>query len=207
MNYLPYALHNLMRYFTRAIITGFLASTLITACSAEPTAEDSPAEAAAVTPIPDWARTNIAYMTAGSGRWVADNAEYKSDAEAWDSYVIEWRAGPDNLSMTARMYGVIDETPSQADFWSFYQYWDRAAGAMRVVQSGWGVVGDGTMQSTDRPRTYLSDQTFTTSTGDANAVRHEMVELSPTEHKTTSYNPSEDGSWTQDRSYVWTRES
>jgi len=196
-----------MKQSLRAIIIGLAISTFMTACAAEPTDVDALVEEPRTIQVPDWARANIAYSTAGTGRWVADNAAYKSGTETWDSYVIEWRAGPDNLSMTARMYAMIDGRPSQGDFWSFYQYWDTAKGEMRIIQSGWGVVGDGAMTAGDAPNTFITEQTFTTTEGKANPVRHTMAELSPTQHETTSFNRGDDDDWVQDRRYIWTLES
>lgn len=203
-----------MLYNIRPISIGVIALLGITACSTEPPAthvdpvsvnEDAAQAALVPASIPSWARANIAYMTEGSGRWVADNAAYKSDAEPWEFYVIEWTAGPDDLSMTARMYATIDDQPSQADFWSFYQYWDRASGEMRVIQSGWGVVGDGVMTLGDDGQTHFAEQMFTAEGRPPNRVRHESRELSPTEHETKSLNWSKDGTWEMDRAYIWVR--
>ncbi|GLQ22358.1 hypothetical protein GCM10007853_02320 [Algimonas ampicilliniresistens] len=203
-----------MTYTIRPVLIGTIALLGIAACSEEPQAtqadpvsvsQDTTQAAPVPTAIPDWARANIAYMTEGTGRWVADNAAYKSDAEPWEFYVMEWSAGPDDLSMTARMYATIDGQPSQADFWSFYQYWDRASGEMRVVQSGWGVVGDGTMTLGDDGKTHFAEQTFTAEGRPPNRVKHESRELSPTEHETKSLNWTEDGTWEADRSYIWVR--
>lgn len=155
--------------------------------------------------IPDWARANIKYMSEGTGQWVADNAAYKSETEPWDQYVIEWRAGPDDLSMSARMYALKDGTPSSADFWSFYQFWDVFSGEMRVIQSGWNALGDGTLWWDQEREAYIAEQTFGSPGGTGRLVRHETIELNATEHQTRSLNQDESGNWVPDRQYVWVR--
>lgn len=190
-------------------VTGCEAAQTDTQDEAQPAPEPLQSEIASTqtlpTTIPDWARANIRYMSEGSGRWVADNARYKSETEPWDQYVIEWRAGPDDLSMTARLYALKDDTPSSADFWSLYQYWDMFADEMRVVQSGLNALGDGTLWWDAQDRIYVAEQTFGSPGGTGRTVRHETVELSATEHETRSFYASESGDWIADRTYIWVR--
>lgn len=200
---------------TRLILGAGLACFALAGCMAE--APETPAKAKpvteagdatlALTTVPDWARANIRYMSAGTGQWIADNATYRSEGEPWDSYVIEWTAGPDDLSMTARMYALKDGQPSQGDFWSFYQFWDYPTGQMRIIQNGWGVHGEGTIWMDEDGATLIAEQRFTPVSGPAYSVRHETAELSETEHRSASLNPSDAGTWVTDRAYVWVRTS
>lgn len=77
---------------------------------------------------------------------------------------------------------------------------------MRVIQSGWGVVGNGALEADETEGGLVSLQSFTTSAGDVNRERHRFVELDDMRHETTSFNMRDDGSWVRDRSYFWVRQ-
>ena len=55
--------------------------------------------------VPDWHMEHLVYMGRESGRWVADNAEYRSEGEPATEYVLEFAPSFDGTSMTGRLYG------------------------------------------------------------------------------------------------------
>ncbi len=160
-------------------------------------ADETPAAAAP----PSWFTDNVKLMSADGGRWIASNAQYKSDDEPWEAYGVHWVAGPGNGSMSGRLFGVKDGKDS-ADFWRFSQHWDPARKVAVVEQFGWGNVGIGTFW----PEGELMKmrQVFTSYRGTARVEGHQLSEVQPDSHRTTSF--AIDGEkWTPQRQYLWER--
>lgn len=57
------------------------------------------------------------------GIWVADNAEYKSENETIDQYIVEWKKSDAKDSNVGILYGLSGDKKS-ITFWEFRKYWD-----------------------------------------------------------------------------------
>lgn len=150
---------------------------------------------------PQWFVDDIAFLTRDGGRWITDNSDYKSEQEQWDSYGVEWRAGPNGHSMSGRLFALKDGVESSADFWSFSQYWDPASQTAVIQQYGWGQVGAGTMWVADGA--LWMDQAFTTYDGKTDHRGHKALHPDADTHITTSFSISPKGEWTPSRTYTW----
>lgn len=150
---------------------------------------------------PQWFRDELAFMVQGSGRWITDNAPYKSEAEPYDEYGMEWKYGLGKISMKGRLFGLVDGK-EVATFWEFRSYWHPGEKKVHVFQiGGHGVVGTGTMESEGPGKTRVS-QTFFNPDGSSNVLGH-LSEDRGKEHITQSYNITPGGEWKERRRYVW----
>lgn len=150
---------------------------------------------------PAWFREHMAFLTKGSGRWITDNASYKSENEPYDAYGTEWHYGIGEQSVTGRLFGLIDGE-DQGTFWEFRTIWDPVSGEVQARQYGGnGAIGVG-------PIEYVGDgtskmvQTFTAPDGTSSRVGHESIERDG-EHVTRSFDVDAQGHWTPRRSYTW----
>lgn len=151
---------------------------------------------------PRWFIEEIETLTAGSGHWIADNSEYKSEQEPFDAYGTEWTASFDGTTMTGRLFGVKDGKES-ANFWEFRQYWHPGRREAVVEQFGWGgTVGVGTTWP-DGDVTK-SDQTFFAPDGSTSRTGHVSGFPDRNTHQTDSFDIANDV-WTARRSYTWHR--
>lgn len=157
---------------------------------------------AAAGSAPEWYLQGIATLTAGSGRWVTDNARYKSDEESTDEYVTEWKASFGGTTMTGRLYGITDGEES-VDYWEFREYWHPGRQEVVMEQFGWnGVVGIGT--SWREGNVTVSDQEFMSADGKQWRAGHRGHFPDENTHVTDSFDIN-DGEWTERRSYTWKR--
>jgi len=154
------------------------------------------------TAAPEWFIREIATLTAGSGRWIADNSEYKSEQEPFEAYGTEWVASFDGTTMTGRLFGIKDGKET-VNFWEFRQYWHPGRGEAVVEQFGWGgTVGVGTAwKDGDETR---SDQSFFTPGGGVSRTGHVSRFSDDDTHVTESFDIADDV-WTARRSYTWHR--
>lgn len=154
---------------------------------------------------PEWYLNDIKALSAGGGRWVADNAAYKSENEPFDSYATEWRSGFDGATMTGRLFGCKDGKPLDFDFWEFRQYWHPGREEAIVEQFGWGgAVGIGSLVA-DHDGTR-SDQQFFNADGSATRTGHKSRFENETTYVTESFDIIGD-EWKPRRKYVWKRQS
>jgi hypothetical protein len=151
---------------------------------------------------PRWFIDEIATLTAGSGRWIADNSEYKGEQEPYEAYGTEWTASFDGTTMSGRLFGLKDGKET-ANFWEFRQYWHPGRREAVVEQFGWGgTVGIGTAWP-DGDQTK-SDQTFFAPDGSVRRTGHISGFPDRDTHTTDSYDIEGDV-WTARRSYTWHR--
>lgn len=158
--------------------------------------------AADETIAPAWYLEEIALLTAGTGRWVTDNARYRSDEEPFDAYVTEWVAGFGGTTMTGRLYGMQDGEAS-VDFWEFRQYWHPGLQQVVVEQYGWGSrVGLGTAWR--EGNVTHSRQTFYAADGSSSEQGHRSYFPDTDTHVTNSFDINDD-EWKPRRTYTWRR--
>lgn len=151
---------------------------------------------------PAWYLEEIATLTAGSGRWIADNSAFRSEQESYDAYVTEWVAGFGGTTMTGRLFAIQDGTES-VDFWEFRQYWHPGLEKVVVEQFGWGsVVGVGTSWQEDGVTRTL--QTFYAADGSSREEGHASYFQDDVTHVTESFDVVGD-QWTPRRKYTWRR--
>lgn len=146
---------NARRYSNQAcLMNKIMIMGLLLAVPAIANADDEKA----VEPAPQWYLAEIQKLSAGSGRWVADNSAYQTDTEPYESYVTEWVASFDGTTLRGRLFGIVqgEETPN---FWEFRQYWHPGRAEVVIEQfGGQGAVGIGTMQMDNGK--IRSDQSF-----------------------------------------------
>jgi hypothetical protein len=154
-------------------------------------------------PPPAWFRDLLRRHTAGSGRWIADNAAYRSDAEPADAYGVEWRLGLGNQTLHGRLFGLRDGKEI-ATYWEFWMIWHPGDRRVLAHQLGaWGTLGVGPMEPDGRGGTVLH-QVFYDLDGAQRRVRHDSRFEGDTEI-TTSYDWV-NGAWVKRRTYVWQRQ-
>lgn len=161
--------------------------------------QDAPSANAA----PAWFLDEIATLTAGTGRWITDNAEYRNDTEPYEAYATEWKSAFDGMSMSGRLYGMIDGK-EVAEFWQFRQYWHPGEKKAVVEQFGWGgTVGIG--HSWRDGEETKSDQSFFATDGSINRTGHISSFPDADTHITASFDIV-DGEWRPRRVYTWLRD-
>lgn len=157
---------------------------------------DSPKPGAA----PAWFLEEIAKLTADSGRWVTDNAEYKGEQEPYDAYGMEWVSSFDGTTMSGRLFGIA-EGKDTGNFWEFRLYWHPEREQAVIEQFGWGgTVGIGTMWPAGD--TTKSEQTFFTVDGGANLSGHISSFPDASTHVTGGFDIDGE-TWTPRREYTW----
>ena len=153
---------------------------------------------------PAWFLEEIATLTAGSGVWIADNAKYKSENEPYDAYGTEWRSAFNGMSMSGRLYGIIDGK-EVAEFWQFRQYWHPGRKEAVVEQFGWGgTVGIG--NAWHEAGKTKSDQSFYATDGSVNRSGHVSHFADDSTHVTASFDIVDD-EWQPRRVYTWLRDT
>jgi hypothetical protein len=160
----------------------------------------SPAETRAE-PIPEWVISTWEQLI---GTWVTDNGAYKDETDIMDAYGIEWSWGLGRKSLVGRLYGIRDGR-EVASFWEFREFWHPGEGELVATQFGSdGRYGVGShVRRTDGSMEML--QTFyDPTTGALSRVGHRS-ELEGDVHTTRSFDVSDDGVWSDRRTYVWRR--
>lgn len=153
---------------------------------------------------PSWYLEDVAALTMHGGRWVADNAAFKSESEPFEAYVIEWTAGFDGVALTGRLFAMKEgkQTPT---FWEFRQYWRPDEARAVVEQFGWGgTIGVGAY-SKDGDEIVM-DQTFHAPGQPSRREGHRNKFQSTDVYITQSFEIVE-GEWLPRRKYVWKRDS
>lgn len=153
--------------------------------------------------VPGWLQQEMSELTAGSGRWITDNSQYRSDAEPFDQYGLEWKWGIGRQSITGRLFG-LRAGREVATFWEFRLYWHPGRGEALLVQwGGDGRLGEGPMRPTGNGVETEAVQVFHAPDGSSSRTRHLTVTESG-EHRTRSFSEA-DGKWVPDRTYTWKR--
>lgn len=148
--------------------------------------------------IPQWFKDDL---SKNIGIWKADNRAYKSDKENQDFYEMQWQLGIGKTSITGRLYGIINGKKS-TDFWHFRQYWDNQSGKAMLVQYGNnGITGIGEILHLGEGHLEII-QTFSDPNAKTWQTRHTSSNDGKT-HINVSYKQDNDGSWKQDRHYIW----
>lgn len=162
---------------------------------------DTPPEASI--PAPQWYLDDIAHMTRSGGRWVASNADYMSENEPMQAYVIEWSAGYANC-MTGRLFAILDGEET-GDYWRYRQYWHPGEGKIVLEQFGFGgAAGFGVVwRDGDNMKTV---QTFYPPNGAPDLRGHIAYNPDEDTHVTESY-AIIDGEWRLNRTYTWKRQA
>lgn len=148
--------------------------------------------------IPAWFREHLAWITRDGGRWVADNAAYRSGGEPWVAYGLTWTLGASGRMAQGQLFGIAEDGRERV-FWDFVTYWDAINDRAVVVQvnlgGGYGVGelrGDGTA--------WELEQTFWGSDGITRQLHRERREGDTQDSRSFTWR---DGAWHPDRHYVW----
>ncbi|MHA6288059.1 hypothetical protein [Maricaulis sp. CAU 1757] len=159
-------------------------------------------------PMPDWFPAHVEYMTRQGGVWEADNSSYRSAAEPFHAYRVEFEPAFDGWSFAGRLYGV-ETSGSSPDFWHFRAYWDAAANAAVLDQWGWGgAMGEGVLVpiADDAPAGSMrASQRFAAPGLPVRTEAHDFLILGADTHETRSYTVSADGRRAPNRTYTWRR--
>ena len=152
---------------------------------------------------PEWFRQHLAYLAAGDGTWLADNARFKSDEEPFDAYEVTYAWGPGKHTVSGSLRAHRDGEVTGV-IWEYRVFWDPATG--KGILQQWGVggaygVGE-TMQVDDK--TLRSEQTFYGLDGSSSRIAHDWILDGPLQHITHSFS-FEDGAWKAGRTYTWKR--
>lgn len=154
--------------------------------------------------IPKWLQEHFAFMTAGTGRWIADNAKFKSEKEPFDAYGTEWQWGVGKKSIKGRLFALKDGKEA-AEFWEYRVFWHPAEKRAVFEQFGaGGVFGTGEMRvitTADGKSENNVELIFYAPDGSSWKDLHKLFE-NENEHTTISFN-FKSGSWQAQRTYVW----
>jgi hypothetical protein len=158
--------------------------------------------------MPKWLQDHFKYLTFGSGRWIADNAKFKSENEPFDEYGTEWTWGVGKKSIRGRLFA-LKEGKEVAEFWEYRVFWHPAE--MRAVFEQFGaggVFGTGEMRVVQTAECKSENNVELTFYGPDGASWKDLHKLweSPSEHTTISFDLKE-GSWQAKRRYVWKKAS
>ena len=152
---------------------------------------------------PDWVFDHWSHLTKGSGTWAADNAAYQSEQEPYREYRTAWTYGLGNMSLTGRLFGVIDSVDA-GTFWTFRSVWHPKEERLVELQFG----GDGTFGMGEsypvNDALYEHVMTFYAPDGSSYRVGHRTTIVNGDQHM-QSYQISPDGEWTEQRFYIWKR--
>ena len=154
---------------------------------------------------PDWFSAHIEYLTRDGGRWVADNADYVSEAETHAEYVVEFRSQFGATSASGRLFARTDGAET-VDFWAYRFVFDPREDAVRLEQFGWGgAYGSGPMRLHDED-SFETEQVFISPGGEAAVMMHLFEVIDDDRHETVSWTRGPDGERLNERRYVWVRE-
>jgi hypothetical protein len=153
--------------------------------------------------IPEWFLKEIASEI---GIWVADNSKYVSEDEPSEHYAIEWEITSTKTELVGRLFG-MKNGKELGTFWRFRKYWDhtRQVAILEQVATD-GTKGSGPFSVTSEHTNELI-QTFTDGSGNSWKIGHRTIHLSAFRHVGSSYSIDDQGNWTLDRSYTWTKQS
>lgn len=154
-------------------------------------------------PIPQWLLDDWAARTSGTGTWITDNSAYQSDSEPYEAYGLQWEYGLGKKSLKGLLY-CIQDGKDIGSVWQFLEFWDPAAGEVRILQIGSdGTVGQGKAWRLD-DGSSKSQQAFASPDGGTFESGHHSWMEDGANH-TQSYNIV-DGEWVKRRYYIWKSE-
>lgn len=156
---------------------------------------------------PKWLTDHFAFMTEGSGRWIADNSPFKSENEPFDEYGTEWKWGVGKQSIMGRLFALRDKK-EVATFWEFRVFWHPEKRKAFIQQFGaGGAFGVGEMRVIESGDSSLNvtEQDFYIPGGTDYLEMHHLIERKG-EHETKSFQ-LEKGSWKLQRTYIWKKVS
>jgi len=160
---------------------------------------------ASITPTdttPTWFLRHVAELTADSGRWLASNAEYRSEDEPYEAFVMNWKRGPGGRSATGELTALRDGKATPI-FWSFVMYWHPGRNHALVSQVGIaGHVGEGILRQLDDGTLELV-QDFFALDGSSNSQKH--VESLRGRRLTSVVYDLVRNQWLKGRTYTWVR--
>ncbi|MCB1554592.1 MAG: hypothetical protein KDJ14_12355 [Xanthomonadales bacterium] len=172
--------------------------------SQRPDATASSAKATAE-PAPAWYLDDVRALSSGSGRWIADNAGYRSDDEPFDAYGVAWTSSFGGTTLHGRLFG-LREGKEVGTFWEFRQYWDPLRGVAVLEQFGHGgTLGLGTLRP-DADGSVIAEQRFARPGGTPWDSGHRSRFLTADRYETRSFDIV-DGAWNAKRVYVWVRQA
>ncbi len=157
--------------------------------------------AAGPTP-PEWFVQHNAFLTQGSGRWITDNAAYRSEDEPYDAYGLEWKSGLGGQTVTGRLFG-LQNGREVGTFWEFRILWHPGEGQGHIMQYGGdGTLGTGTMEPRGEGKVWMV-QDFYNPDGSRVRLAHESTHGPGAWVHDRSFMMSSDGEWLARRSYDW----
>jgi hypothetical protein len=150
--------------------------------------------------MPDWAREHMAGMVAGTGRWIASNADYVSEQETDDAYGLEWSWGLGQQAVHGRLFGLRDGVET-GTYWEMHTYWHPAERRLVAEQFGGnGAFGTGTLVPAGDGNVEI-DQVFYAPDGSSSRTLHRSTHTA-TEQSGGSFDYV-DGEWQARRHYTW----
>lgn len=179
-----------------ALVLSVLASAVAWPALGAPRVEEAP--------IPDWFLEHVASMTEGSGRWIASNSEYRSEAEPFDAYGLEFERGLGGKSLRGRLF-VLRDGEEAGTVWELRTVWHPGRREVLAHQFGAdGTLGVGVMVRHGE-RSHRIEQEFFSPDGQEYRVGHEN-EVRDGRMEAKSFSIAPDGTWKPRRSYSWRRE-
>ncbi len=186
------------------IVLMFLSFTPISAQSTEPVKPQGQSSAAQAV-MPKWLTEHFEFLVSGKGRWIADNAKFKSEREPFDEYGMEWTWGLGKKSLKGRLFGLRDKK-ELGTFWEFIIFWHPTQRRVIAQQfNGGGIFGEGEMKmvQSEGKAVIELDQTFHGPDGAIWKQRHQNIDGKDEFHAQNF--DFVNGKWNPDRIYVWKR--
>lgn len=154
--------------------------------------------------IPEWLQEEWNSQTQGSGTWIADNSEFKSEKEPYDAYGLEWQYGLGKKSVTGRLF-VVREDKDLGTIWEFRIFWDPKNKEAVIQQFGSdGTFGRGQITSSADGK-YRTEEVFTSPSGMVYSSGHKKEYINESTSRVSSFSIDKEGRWTKNRTYLWKR--
>ena len=144
-----------------------------------------------------------AHFAAHVGTWVADNTAFRSEAEPFDAYAIDWNWGIGRQSLVGRLYAMAAGR-DVGTHWELREFWH--PGERRLVAAQFGADGRyGVGPHLRRPDGSMDMvQTFYDAAGRVTRNGHESLREGDV-LITRSFDVAADGTRTPRRTYTWKR--
>lgn len=139
------------------------------------------------------------------GTWITDNSEYRTDAEPFDAFGLDWSWGLGRQSLVGRLYGLRDGAEA-GTFWEFREFWHPLDRQLVTMQFGaGGAYGVGPHEIRPDGTSEMVQTFFNPGMGTTERIGH-RAELHGNEHVTASFAVAEDGTWAPRRTYTWIKQ-